>query len=105
VVVAAPAPAVVVPDDYYYDGTEYVGLVGGQYYYLGPNNTWVVMDSDRLHHFQDWQRVHSDWRDHPIHNMKYRASIPAHAQPMHDDHGYDHSDYNHSDHEHNGPPH
>ncbi|HSY42293.1 MAG TPA: hypothetical protein VK811_00175, partial [Candidatus Acidoferrum sp.] len=34
-VVVAPAPVAVVPDDYYYDGTEYVGVVGGQYYYLG----------------------------------------------------------------------
>jgi hypothetical protein len=104
VVVSAPAVAVV-PDDYYYDGIEYVGLVGGQYYYLGPGNAWVVMDAGRLHRFNGWQRDHADWRTHSVHNDKYRGHVPAHAEPMHEDrpagHDVDHSDH----HDHNGPPH
>jgi hypothetical protein len=107
VVVSAPAPAVtVVPDDYYYDGNEYVGLVGGQYYYLGPGNAWVVMDPVRFHRFNVWMGAHPDWRTHYVtHNVKYRDRIPAHAEPMHEDrpagHDFDHSDH----HDHNGPPH
>jgi len=104
-VVVAPAPVAVVPDDYYYDGTEYVGIVGGQYYYLGAGNSWVVMDSGRLHRFQGWQHDHADWRTHSVHNVSYRGHVAAHTAPMHDDRAYDHSDYNHSDHDHNGPPH
>jgi hypothetical protein len=107
VVAPAPAPAVVVaPDDYYYDGSEYVGVVNGQYYYLGPNNAWVVMDPARLHRFNVWVGAHPDWRTHyAIHNVKYRGNYPAHAQPMHEGApGYNHSDYNHPDHDHNGPP-
>jgi hypothetical protein len=107
VVVAPPTVAVTVaPDDYYYDGTEYVGIVGGQYYYLGPDNAWVVMDSGRLHRFNDWQRDHADWRTHSVHNDKYRGHVPARAQPMHEDrplgHDNDHPDH---DRDHNGPPH
>jgi hypothetical protein len=107
VVVSAPAPVVTVaPDDYYYDGTEYVGIVNGQYYYLGPDNAWVVMDPVRLHRFNVWIGAHPDWRTHyAVHNVKYRGAPAHYAQPMHDDHAYDHSDYNHSDHDHNGPPH
>jgi hypothetical protein len=107
-VVVAPAPTVaVVPDDYYYDGTEYVGIVGGQYYYLGPDSAWVVMDPVRLHRFNVWVGAHPDWRTHYVtHNVRYRGSIPAHAQPMHEDRApardYDHPDH---DHDHNGPPH
>jgi hypothetical protein len=106
VVVAAPAPTVIVPDDYYYDGTEYVGVVGGQYYYLGSDNNWVVMDPVRLHRFNDWQRGHADWQTHAVHNDRYRGNIPAHAQPMHEDHAPAGHDYDHADHgrDHNGPP-
>jgi hypothetical protein len=49
-VVVAPPPVevapVMVPDSYAWDGYEYVGLVGDQYYYLGPGNAipsgWIV---------------------------------------------------------------
>lgn len=103
-VVVAPAPVAVVPDNYYYDGTEYVGIVGGQYYYLGPGNVWAVMDPARLHRFQGWQHDHADWRTHSVHNVNYRGNAQAHAQPMHGDqmHGQPGSD--HPDHDHNGPP-
>jgi hypothetical protein len=109
-VIVAPPTVAIVPDDYYYDGTEYVGVVDGQYYYLGPGNAWVVMDPVRLHRFNVWIGAHPDWRTHYVtHNVKYRgtpAHSPAHnAQPMHEEPRPGGSDYGHSDHDHNGPPH
>jgi hypothetical protein len=83
VVVSTPAPVVAVPDSYVWDGSEYVGMVGGQYYYLGPGNTWVVMDTGRMHRFQTWQGGHADWRTHMTHNDRYRAMAhPAQHEPM-----------------------
>jgi len=87
-VVVAPAPAVEVtvgvPDDYVWDGYEYVGVVGDQYYYLGAGNAWMVMDPVRLGRFHTWEGGHADWRTHAIHNVKYRNAYHAPAQPMHD---------------------
>ena len=75
------APVVQVPDGYVWDGYEYVGVVGTQYYYLGPNSVWLILDAPRLARFHDWERVHTDWRSHTIHNELYR----------HDrDHDHDH---------------
>ena len=64
-VVAAPAPVVVVdapgpvmvPDSYVWDGVEYVGVVGDQYFYLGPGNVWLVCDPFRLERFRGWDRT------------------------------------------------
>src|ERR1700722_4135171 len=67
VVVTTPVPAPpavtvdVVPDTYAWDGTEYVGVVGTQYYYLDPGNVWMVMDADRLNRFHGWEGAHRDW--------------------------------------------
>lgn len=91
-VVTAPAvtvetPAVTVaPDSYVWDGSEYVGVVGGQYYYLGPGDVWLTMDGPRLARWHDWIHGHPDWHDHAIHNERYRGHADAHAAPMHDDH-------------------
>jgi len=99
VVVSAP-PAEVsveagVPDDYVWDGYEYVGLVGDQYYYLGPGNIWIVCDPVRLARFHDYVRVHPDWHAHVTINERYRTDARGHYQPRHpaqpekrDDHGY-----------------
>src|ERR1700734_1499856 len=46
-VVTVPAPVVTVeavPDTYVWDGDEYVGIVGGQNYFLGPGNVWLAFD-------------------------------------------------------------
>src|SRR5580704_406898 len=57
IVVAAPPPVVVetepvmIPDGYVWDGYEYVGLVGDQYYYLGPGSVWLLADPFRLERF------------------------------------------------------
>jgi hypothetical protein len=89
VVVEAPAPMVVdagpvmVPDDYVWDGVEFVGLVGDQYYYLGPGNVWLVCDPLRLERFHGWEGGHPDWRSHAVRNDAYRTDRNGHVQPRH----------------------
>ncbi|MFZ1074734.1 MAG: hypothetical protein WAO21_15030 [Verrucomicrobiia bacterium] len=89
VVYAAPPPVevapVMVPDSYAWDGYEYVGLVGDQYYYLGPGNVWVFCEPFRLERFHGWERGHADWRNHAIRNDHYRTDRNGHVQPRHDD--------------------
>jgi hypothetical protein len=88
VVYAAPAPVevapVMVPDSYAWDGYEYVGLVGDQYYYLGPGNVWLFCDPLRLGRFHGWEGAHRDWRDHAIRNDRYRTDRNGHVQPRRD---------------------
>ncbi len=87
-VVTVPAPAVTVdigvPDTYVWDGVEYVGVVGGAYFYLGPGNVWLPFDDVRVARFHDWERVHADWRDHAIRNDLYRRDAHGHDMPRHD---------------------
>lgn len=106
VVVAPPVAVEVVPDSYAWDGDEYVGVVGDQYYYLGPGNVWMVMDAPRLGRFHTWEHAHADWRDHAVHNVKYRNHAPAHVQPAHvDDHHDSHPDnHDNGDHHDHNPP-
>jgi hypothetical protein len=92
VTVQVPAPAVTVqavPDTYVWDGSEYVGVIGAQYYYLGAGNVWLVLDSGRAARFHDWERGHADWRTHAIRNELYRHDAQGHEVPLHDDHGHD----------------
>jgi len=96
VAVAAPVPVVyaapptvdvgplMVPDDYTWDGYEYVGLVGDQYYYLGPGNVWLFCDPFRLDRFHGWERGHGNWRIHAIRNDRYRSDRYGHVQPRRD---------------------
>jgi hypothetical protein len=84
--VPAPAVTVTVPDSYVWDGTEYVGVVGSQYFYLGPNNVWLTLDAPRLARFHGWERDHQDWRANAIRNTRYRGDARAHDVPSHDDH-------------------
>lgn len=96
--VYAPAPAVEVgvgvPDDYVWDGYEYVGVIGDQYYYLGPGNVWLVCDPVRVAHFHDYVRIHPDWHVHATVNVHYRNDSHGHYQPRRarpekrDDHGH-----------------
>jgi hypothetical protein len=90
-VVPAPAPAITVnvgvPDDYVWDGNEYVGLVGDQYYYLGPDHVWLSLDARRRALFHDWERTHADWRLHTIRNEQYRRDAHGHDVPFRDGHG------------------
>jgi hypothetical protein len=84
-----PPPAVVVapvmiPDSYVWDGYEYVGVVGDQYYYLGPDNFWLVCDPFRLGRFHGWEGGHADWRSHAVRNDRFRADRAGHVHPRHD---------------------
>ena len=88
-VVAVPAPAVTVqtvPDSYVWDGTEFVGVVGTQYYYLGPDHVWLALDAPRLARFHGWERDHADWRTHAIRNTRYRRDAKGHDVPFRDNH-------------------
>lgn len=88
VVVQPAAPAVtvaVVPDYYVWDGEEYVGVIGDQYYYLGPNNVWLTLDAPRQTRFHEWEKSHSDWRQHEIRNTRYRRDAQGHDHPWRGD--------------------
>lgn len=86
-VYVAPQPVevapVMVPEAYIWDGVEFVGVVGDQYFYLGPGNVWLVCEPFRLEHFHGWERDHRDWRDHATHNDNYRKDAHGHVQPRH----------------------
>ena len=84
-VAPAPEPVVMIPDSYAWDGYEYVGLVGDQYFYLGPGNVWLFCEPFRLERFHGWERGHADWREHAIRNDRYRTDRNGHLQPRHDD--------------------
>lgn len=86
VTVEVPAPAVTVevPDAYVWDGVEFVGVVGTQYYYLGPDHVWLVCDPVRLARFHGWEKGHADWRAHATHNDLYRSDAHSHVAPLHD---------------------
>jgi len=81
----APGPVVegpvMVPDEYTWDGVEYVGLVGDQYYYLGPGHMWLVAEPWRLERFHGWERDHRDWREHATVNIQFRTDFHGHVQP------------------------
>ena len=88
VVTIAPAVVVepvMVPETYTWDGVEYVGLVGDQYFYLGPGNVWLVAGPDRLAFFHGWERGHPDWRNHATRNDRYRKDSRGHNQPRRDE--------------------
>ena len=100
IVVPAPAPPAVtveigVPDSYVWDGYEYVGLVGSEYYYLGPGNVWLPMDAHRLARFHEWAKGHADWRAHAIVNEKYRHDAHGHVVPFDKNAGHDHDSDHH----------
>jgi hypothetical protein len=95
-VITVPAPAVTVqtpavtvqavPDSYAWDGTEYVGVVGTSYFYLGAGDVWLPLDGPRLTRFNGWARDHGDWRSHMVRNEKYRHDAKGHEVPLRDDH-------------------
>lgn len=95
-VVVPPAPTVVVetvPDTYVWDGVEFVGVVGPDYFYLGPDHVWLRLDDSRAVRFHDWEHGHANWRDHAIHNELYRHNGPGHdVHPDASRHDNDHHD-------------
>ena len=99
VVVQTPAPPVTVeaavPDTYVWDGVEFVGVMSTQYYYLGPDKSWLPFDTVRETRFHDWEKAHADWHSHLIRNELYRRDARGHEYPLHDDR--DHHDAGHPD--------
>lgn len=51
------------PSNAVWDGSDYVGQVNGQYYYLGPNNTWMPMDAAHQQRFEEWQQSYPNWNN------------------------------------------
>jgi hypothetical protein len=114
---AAPAATVVisppvvemtpVPETYVWDGAEYVGVVNGQYYYLGPGNVWIQMDSPRMHRFHGWEHSNPNWQAHATRNTRYRGTNhrpqpqPMRHVPPQNPNQNPHRDVNPG---HNGPP-
>lgn len=92
VVVQTPPPAVTVevgvPDYYVWDGDEYVGVIGGQYYYLGSGNVWLPLDASRVTRWHHWENAHADWHAHATVNVKYRRDAQGHDHPWHKDQGH-----------------
>ena len=86
VMVTPPVVTLGVPDNYVWDGSEYVGVVGDQYYYLSPGNTWVLCDPGRMARFHEWARIHPDWRAHATLNMRFRLDAGGHEHPWTGDH-------------------
>ena len=82
----APEPVVdvqvVIPETYVVvEGVNY-GFIGGQYYYWGPGNTWVVCDSYHLEHFHNWERFHPDWHQHALRNDRFRTDVHGRFHPL-----------------------
>jgi hypothetical protein len=88
-VAVAPEPVVVVYPDYYtWDGYEYVGIHGGQYFYLGAGGAWVVADPVVLERFHGWERFHADWRRTavrfvPGQHIEHRGPDAVHREVEH----------------------
>jgi len=76
-----PGPVVYVPDSYFWDGYEYVGLVGDDYCYLGPGNVWVVCEPWRLNRVHVWIHGHPDWHAHLVVNERFRTDRYGHVAP------------------------
>lgn len=72
---------VIVPSSYVWDGYENVGEVNGLYYYQGPDNAWISMDTQRLDRFQAWAAGHPNWRTYAVHTDRYRSGGAYHARP------------------------
>lgn len=80
--VVAPVPpptgyVTYVPEDYAWDGYEYVGVSGGQYVYWS-GGTWVLADPVIVARFQGWQHHHPEWRRHAMHYHREREELERH---------------------------
>jgi len=72
-----------VPSSYVWDGRQFVGAVGNQFYYLGPGNVWIPMDRGRMSNFRAWERANPHWRAWATPNVRYRTRrSPGRPQPV-----------------------
>ena len=98
-----PGVAVIgfVPDYCFWDGYEYVGWYGDNYYYWGPRRVWVVCDPVRVQRVNVWVAAHPNWR--PQAPLKVQSqpqpqplvNTDRHPRPMRPPrgrHGLDHDD-------------
>jgi len=53
------------PQDYVWDGYEYVGLYGDQYVYWN-SGAWDVCGAVMLARFHGWEGYHPAWRSHAV---------------------------------------
>ncbi|HNX04719.1 MAG TPA: hypothetical protein PKI32_04420 [Opitutales bacterium] len=88
----------VIPDTYIWDGYEYVGFIGGNYYYLGPDDYWLICDNHRLDRFRHWERNHPDWRRHATRNDHHRKDRHGRIHPPGEDRPDGHGDRDHKEH-------
>jgi hypothetical protein len=72
------SPPAAVPQNYVWDGFEFVGRVGGKYYYLGPDNTWVLLDGIRRQRYQQWQRSNPTWQQQQVRNTQFLGQTQLH---------------------------
>lgn len=94
-----PPPSVTVqvgvPDYYVWDGYEYVGVVGNQYYYLAPGDVWQPISHERWERFEHWEHHHRDWQEHAIQNERYRRDAYGHESPWHEEREEHHEHHEH----------
>ena len=71
-----------VPDSYVWDGSEYVGMVGHQYYYLNSHKYWAPMSQPGMQRFDAYAKTHPNWKSHCIRNLNYRRDANGHVVPL-----------------------
>lgn len=67
-----------VPDYCFWDGYEYVGWVGNDYYYWGPSHVWVICDPIRVQRANVWIKAHPDWCSHVTPSVQPRVDTDTH---------------------------
>jgi hypothetical protein len=73
----------IVPDYCFWDGFEYVGWYGGQYYYWGPNRVWIGCDPVRVQRVNVWVNAHPDWRTSVTTVAPARVIPAGHPEAVH----------------------
>ena len=79
-----PRVAVVgfVPDYCFWDGYEYVGWYGDDYYYWGPHRTWIICDPIRVQHVKVYVQDHPNWGTRVRPNVQYPVDANGHPHPL-----------------------
>jgi hypothetical protein len=71
-------PVAQVPPGYVWNGSEYVGQTGSKYYYVGPPNTWVVLDP--THQPGESQTNNPNGQSQEIRNTRYQGHDEGQSQ-------------------------
>jgi hypothetical protein len=71
-----------VPDYCFWDGYEYVGWYGDQYYYWGPGRVWLICDPVRVQRVTVFINAHPDWSKRARPNLQYPVDASGHPQPL-----------------------